>query len=176
MEPAAALDAAAAPRDDEGMARAAAVTAWPAGLVYRPAIMSLDEERALIDATERDAFLELRRRAGDLAGVAPERLAEMLVTEYRPGAGIGWHRDAPVFGEVVGISLGGACRFRFRRDTEADRQTFELALEPRSAYVLAGAARWQWQHSIPPVRELRYSVTFRAVGEPGRRRATAGVG
>jgi DNA oxidative demethylase len=105
----------------------------------------------------------LRARAAALAGVDADALAEVLVTHYPPGAGIGWHRDAPAFGVVVGISLLGACRFRFQQGHGAARRTRAIALEPRSAYVLDGAARWQWQHAIPPGRRERYSVTFRTL-------------
>jgi alkylated DNA repair dioxygenase AlkB len=112
------------------------------------------------------AFLEpLRERAAALVGVASTALAESLVTEYPAGAGIGWHRDARHFGVVVGVSLLGACRMRFERGTGASRETRALALAPRSAYVLDGAVRWQWRHSIPPTREPRYSVTFRTLRE-----------
>jgi alkylated DNA repair protein (DNA oxidative demethylase) len=112
------------------------------------------------------AFLEpLRERAAALAGVEPGTLAEALLTEYPAGAGIGWHRDAPQFGLVVGVSLLGACRMRFQRGTGAARQTHALELAPRSAYVLDGAVRWQWQHSIPPTKRPRYSVTFRTLRE-----------
>ena len=111
-------------------------------------------------------FLEpLRDRAAALAEVAPGDLAETLVTEYPARAGIGWHRDAPQFGPVIGISLLGACRMRFRRGAGLDRQTRVVDLAPRSAYVLDGAVRWQWQHSIPPSRAPRYSVTFRTLRE-----------
>jgi alkylated DNA repair dioxygenase AlkB len=110
------------------------------------------------------AFLgPLRERAARLAGVAPEAMAEVLVTHYPPGAGIGWHRDAPAFGVVAGVSLLGACRFRFQRGRGADRRTRTVELAPRSGYVLDGAARWQWQHAIPPGRAERYSVTFRTL-------------
>ena len=110
------------------------------------------------------AVLEpLRRRAAALASVAAEELAEVLVTEYPPGAGIGWHRDAPPFGVVVGVSLHGACRLRFQRGAGQARETRALVLEPRSAYVLDGEARWRWQHSIPPTKVMRYSLTFRTL-------------
>jgi alkylated DNA repair dioxygenase AlkB len=108
-------------------------------------------------------LLPLRQRAAELAGVEAEQFAEVLVTEYPPGAGIGWHRDAPMFGVVAGISLLGACRFRFQRGKAERRQTYAFTLEPRSAYVLTGAARSEWQHSIPPTKTLRYSVTFRTL-------------
>jgi alkylated DNA repair dioxygenase AlkB len=108
-------------------------------------------------------LLPLRERCAGLACSAPEELVEALVQRYPPGAGIGWHRDAPAFGLVAGVSLGSSCRLRFRRDAGGERQAFELELAPRSAYVLAGAARWAWQHSIPPTAALRYSVTFRTL-------------
>ena len=109
-------------------------------------------------------FLDaLRDRAAALAAVAPEVLSEALLTEYPPGAPIGWHRDAPGFGIVVGVSLLSACRFRFRRGPERGSDRVAITLEPRSAYVLAGAARTEWQHSIPEVDTLRYSITFRTL-------------
>jgi alkylated DNA repair dioxygenase AlkB len=107
----------------------------------------------------------LRGRAAELASVAPDELVEALVQRYPPGATIGWHRDAPMFGKVVGVSLASACRMRLRRPKDP-RDVYVVELEPRSAYLLAGAARWSWQHSIPPTKELRYSVTFRTLREP----------
>src|SRR3982751_1233215 len=103
-------------------------------------------------------LLPLRIRCAELIGVPPGDLPEALVTEYRPGAGIGWHRDAPMFGTVVGVSLGGSCRMRFQRGKGADRETSEVILQPRSVYVLSGPARTEWQHSIPATKELRYSI------------------
>ena len=114
-----------------------------------------------------DFLLALRTRAARLVAVEADALAEVLVTHYPPGAGIGWHRDAPAFGVVVGVSLLGACRFRFQQGRDSARSTRALVLAPRSAYVLAGAARWQWQHAIPPGREERYSVTFRTLRATG---------
>ena len=110
-----------------------------------------------------DILLGLRDRAAQLAGVAPTTLAEALVTCYPPGAGIGWHRDAMAFGPVVvGVSLGAPAVMRFqRRAAGGERRVFEQVLQPRSAYVLSGAARATWQHSVPPVAEERWSVTFR---------------
>jgi DNA oxidative demethylase len=105
----------------------------------------------------------VRARAAQLASVAPDDLVEILVQRYPPGAQIGWHRDAPAFGIVVGISLGSASRMRFRRDKGGVRRTFELELEPRSGYVLAGEARTAWLHHIPPTKVLRYSITFRTL-------------
>ena len=105
----------------------------------------------------------VRARAAELAGVEPEELVEILVQRYPPGSTIGWHRDAPAFGTVVGVSLGGACRLRFQRGTGEARRVYEVVLEPRSGYLLAGEARTSWQHSIPPAKELRYSITFRTL-------------
>jgi alkylated DNA repair dioxygenase AlkB len=117
-----------------------------------------------------DFLLPLRARCGELTGLDADDLAEVLINEYQPGAGIGWHRDAPMFGTVVGVSLGAACRFRFQRGKGAEREARGLVLEPRSAYVIDGEARWHWQHSIPPASVLRYSVTFRTL-EAARPRA-----
>ena len=112
----------------------------------------------------------LRDRAGALVDVDPELFAETLVTRYPPGAGIGWHRDAPLFGpKVVGVSLASACSMRFQRRSATVRTTHAIDLAPRSAYALTGAARWSWQHSIAATPGLRYSVTFRTLArsEPG---------
>jgi len=108
-----------------------------------------------------ELLLAVRDRAAALGGVAAEDLVEVLVTHYPVGAGIGWHRDAPMFGVVVGVSLASACRFRFQRGKGADRLTAVATLQPRSAYALDGAARWQWQHSIVETKTLRYSITLR---------------
>jgi alkylated DNA repair dioxygenase AlkB len=110
---------------------------------------------------------ELRERLAPLAGREAERFVEVLATEYRPGTSIGWHRDAPAFGSVVmGVSLGSACRMRFRRSIADGWERWERTLEPRSAYVIGGAARASWQHSIPPTPDLRYSITYRTVRAP----------
>jgi alkylated DNA repair protein (DNA oxidative demethylase) len=105
----------------------------------------------------------VRERAAALAGHEPHELVEVLVQRYPAGSTIGWHRDAPAFGTVVGVSLGGACRLRFQRGKGDARRVWEVALEPRSGYVLAGDARRSWQHSIPSTDELRYSITFRTL-------------
>jgi alkylated DNA repair dioxygenase AlkB len=112
-----------------------------------------------------EAFVPLRARAAALVAVPAEALAEVLVTEYPPGAAIGWHQDAPQFGPVVGVSLLGACRMRFRRDAGEVRESRAVELAPRSAYVIAGEARWAWQHAIPAIRGTRYSITFRTLRE-----------
>jgi alkylated DNA repair dioxygenase AlkB len=107
---------------------------------------------------------DVRRRGANFAGLAAEQLAQALVTRYPPGATIGWHRDAPIFGAtVVGVSLLSACVMRFQRGARERRRVFEQPLPPRSVYVLAGPARSSWQHSIPAVADLRYSITFRTL-------------
>jgi alkylated DNA repair dioxygenase AlkB len=108
-----------------------------------------------------DFLLALREKAGAFAGSQPENLQHVLVTEYDAGAGIGWHRDKAVFGVVVGISLLSHCVFRLRRKVDQRWERVSLIAEPRSAYVLSGVVRDEWEHSIPPVSALRYSVTFR---------------
>jgi DNA oxidative demethylase len=110
-----------------------------------------------------DWLLPARERAAELAGAEPEELVEILVQRYPAGATIGWHRDAPAFGTVVGVSLAGRCRLRFQRGTGDGRRVWEVTLEPRSGYVLDGPARRSWQHSIPATKELRYSITFRTL-------------
>ena len=115
-----------------------------------------------------DWLLPVREAAAELAEVAPDGLVEALVQRYPEGSSIGWHRDAPMFGTVVGVSLLSPSRMRFRRDAGGERRTFELELEPRSGYVLAGPARTAWQHHIPPTKALRYSITFRTLRHPHR--------
>lgn len=105
----------------------------------------------------------LRDRVAKFADLQPDELAEALLTEYSPGATIGWHRDAPSFGVVLAVSLAGACRLRLQKGKGEEREKAELVVEPRSLYMLAGAVRNQWQHSIPPTKELRYSITFRTL-------------
>lgn len=118
----------------------------------------------------------LRARAADWAGVASQDFVQALIAEYTPGTPLGWHRDVPDFELIVGISLAGAARIRFRPypwKPERRKEVFALELEPRSAYILRDEARWGWQHSVPPTKELRYSVTFRTARTTGtgRRRA-----
>ncbi len=122
------------------------------------------EERRLRHADEIPPFLLLlRERAAAFAQLAPEDLPHALVTEYSPGTTIGWHRDKAVFSEVIGISLLSPCIFRFRRKTGSTWERYSLTVEPRSAYLLTGASRSEWEHSIPGVEALRYSITFRSL-------------
>ena len=105
---------------------------------------------------------EIRVRAAEVAGVEGKDLVEALVTEYSAGTPIGWHRDAPQFGVIVGISLASACRMRLKPYRKPGK-VLSLMLEPRSIYVMRGPARWRFQHSIPAVEALRYSITFRTL-------------
>ena len=108
----------------------------------------------------------VRERAAAFAGLAPDRLQHVLITEYRPGAAIGWHRDRPNFGDVVGVSLVSPCTFRMRRKREAGWERAAMQLDRRSVYLMRGASRDDWEHSIPAVEELRYSITFRSLRVP----------
>lgn len=110
-----------------------------------------------------DFLRPLRARAAAFAGLEPDLLVHALVIEYAPGAGIGWHRDRPVFGEVVGLSLLAPARLRFRRRGDSGWERWTLMAEPCSAYHLSGPARGEWEHSIPPMDRLRYSITFRTL-------------
>jgi alkylated DNA repair dioxygenase AlkB len=174
----------------------------PEGLVYRPDLLSRDEERDLLPHVEALDFrpvvmrgrtarrtvrmfgldydyehgelvpadplpegLEwLRERCARVIERDPADLVQILVSRYPEGAGIGWHRDAPMFGSrIAGVSLLSPTRMRFQRTVQGERSVAALELAPRSAYVLSGRARWSWQHSIPATRALRYSITFRTL-------------
>lgn len=124
---------------------------------------SFENSRMTRGAPLPDFLLPLRERAAAFAEVAASALSEALLMEYSPGAAIGWHRDAHPFSIIVGVSLLSASRFRFRRGQVRAWETTEVPLAPRSAYVLTGAARHEWEHSIPAVKELRYSITFRTL-------------
>ena len=105
----------------------------------------------------------VRARAAAFAGLAPGALEHALLIKYEEGAGLGWHRDRPVFGDVIGISLLSPAPLRFRRKLGAKWQRFTLLAEPRSIYLLRGPARSEWEHSLTPVGTLRYSITFRTL-------------
>ena len=120
------------------------------------------DERELKKADDIPPFLDpLRRKAAAFANLPAGAFQHALVTEYRPGAAIGWHKDKAVFAEVVGVSLLASCRFRFRRAVNGDWQRAAIDLAPRSIYLLSGPSRTEWEHSIPAVEALRYSITFR---------------
>jgi alkylated DNA repair dioxygenase AlkB len=128
-------------------------------------IVSFGSEEAL-----PEFLLALQAKVAAWLGFAAAALAHVLVAEYRPGTALGWHRDVPDFALVCGISLGGACRMRFRpalHSSSAPRrnpkEVLSLELAPRSAYALRDDARWRWQHSIPATKVLRYSITFRSL-------------
>lgn len=127
--------------------------------------------RALRDADPMpDFLLPLRRRVADQFMVNEEAFEQALITEYRPGTPLGWHRDALNYDVVAGVSLGGRCRLRFRPYPPRggrDPSTFALELAPRSVYVMRDDVRWKWQHSIAPTREQRWSITFRTLKRPG---------
>src|SRR5262245_48759943 len=118
-------------------------------------------------------LLPLRIRVAEWSGHTPEDYAEALVTEYPAGAPIGWHRDAPMFGDIAGVSLVGGAAMRFRpyvsageataRERASRRFTHQIVLEPRAAYLIRGVARNDFEHHIPGVEALRYSITFRTL-------------
>lgn len=114
-------------------------------------------------------LLPLRVRAGKVFNIDPNSLVQTSIIEYSTGSPIGWHRDIPQFGIVVGISLGAACRMKFRkysrvRSKKVDRnEVLSIELQPRSIYLMSGAAREIWQHSIPPVKQLRYAIMMRTL-------------
>jgi alkylated DNA repair dioxygenase AlkB len=178
--------------------------ALPEGFAYRPDVVSIAEERRLVErighlplkafefhgytarrrtisfgwhydfagralepAEEIPSWLlPLREIAGGMAGLLPHQLPHVLILEYSPGATIGWHRDKAVFGDVIGVSLLQPCRFRLRRKAGDRWERAALTLEPRSAYLLRGPSRMEWEHSIPAVDALRYSITFRSLVPP----------
>jgi alkylated DNA repair dioxygenase AlkB len=116
----------------------------------------------LVDAPPiPDWLLSLRERAAALADLPAEAFAHVLINEYREGAPIGWHRDRPVFDRVVGVSLLAPTIMRFRKREGARWARTAVALAPRSAYLLDGPARREWEHSLPPAKAHRYSITFR---------------
>ena len=173
----------------------------PEGLRYQPALISRNDESALVERVRElpfrefefhgylgkrrvvsfgwkydfgsqrlqkaeeipDYLLSLRALAALFANLEPKAFEQVLVTEYANGAGIGWHRDKAVFGQVVGISLLAPCTLRFRRKVDENWQRANLSAEPRSAYHLSGPARSEWEHSISRVDTLRYSITFRSM-------------
>ncbi|WP_308514936.1 alpha-ketoglutarate-dependent dioxygenase AlkB [Sphingomonas flavescens] len=120
-----------------------------------------------------DWLQPLRDCAADIAECAPEDFVHALVARYDPGAGIGWHRDRDVFDKVVGFSFASDAVLRFRQRAAASFRRVRLEVEPSSAYLLSGEARYDWEHSIAPGEQLRFSVTFRTLSAKGRRVAAA---
>jgi len=128
--------------------------------------------RRLEQSVSLPPFLEtLKSRVALLCGLPDEAFQQVLVSEYRPGTPIGWHKDREHYDRVVGLSLLSEATFRFRREVDGRWLRRSQLLEPRSVYQLTGAARHLWQHSIPPVPALRYSVTFRTMSENQQTRA-----
>jgi DNA oxidative demethylase len=116
-----------------------------------------------------DWLQPVREKASAFAGLARGDFVQVLLARYDPGAGIGWHRDRDVFEKVVGLSLGAPATLRFRRRAGSGFRRAGLELAPRSAYLLSGEARHDWEHSIAPGHELRFSITFRTLSPKGRR-------
>lgn len=110
-----------------------------------------------------------RDQAAAFAKLSPDEFVHALLARYDPGAGIGWHRDRDVFENVVGISLGSPATLRFRQRVGSRFTRANLEVLPRSAYLLSGPSRWEWEHRITPGDKLRFSVTFRTFSDKGRR-------
>jgi alkylated DNA repair dioxygenase AlkB len=129
-----------------------------------------DYSRSSVEqASEMPGFLDdLLVRVGKFSGYEVDAFRQVGVNEYRPGAGIGWHKDKPQFGIVVGVSLLAPATMRFRRAHGTSRKRITYTVKPRSIYILSGEARTVWEHSIPPLTELRYSITFRTLSQTFR--------
>ncbi|MBB4860074.1 alkylated DNA repair dioxygenase AlkB [Novosphingobium chloroacetimidivorans] len=108
-------------------------------------------------------LLSIRARAAAFAGLDASTLVQALLIRYDPGAGIGWHKDRPVFEHVVGVSLGAEASMRLRRRKAGGFQRVSLPLPARSVYHLSGEVRHGWEHSIVPMEHRRWSVTFRSL-------------
>jgi DNA oxidative demethylase len=121
-----------------------------------------------------DWLQPVRHKAARLARVSPKDFDHALLARYDPGAGIGWHRDRDVFEKVLGISLNTPATLHFRQRSGSTFRRASLEVAPRSAYLLSGESRWDWEHRIVPGDELRFSITFRTLSEKGRRIATKG--
>jgi alkylated DNA repair dioxygenase AlkB len=124
----------------------------------------------ITDKTLPDFLTSIRDRAAAVAGLQAQQITQALVTEYSVGTPIGWHRDSPQFETIIGISLASACRLRLK-PYKGEGKIASALLQPRSIYVMRGAARWNFQHSIPAVKELRYSITLRTLVEKQKSRA-----
>lgn len=124
------------------------------------------DQREVQSTAEIPSFLDdLRARAAEFAARTAEEVKQVGINEYRAGAGIGWHRDKPDFGDVIGVSLLKPAKMRLRRQRDEKWERRALELQPRSIYLLSGEARREWEHSIPPVEELRYSIMFRTLAD-----------
>lgn len=122
--------------------------------------------RTLREAEAMPDFLApLKEAASAFTGIPASAFGQALVTEYAPGAGIGWHRDKPMFQDVVGLSFLAPCTLRLRRAAGNGWERRSAGIAPRSAYLLSGPVRDDWYHSIAPMDVLRYSVTLRTFRE-----------
>lgn len=125
------------------------------------------DRRIFVETKPPPDFLKtLRDRVGKWCGIDGSAFHHVLVSEYAPGTPLGWHRDAPCFETIAGVSLAGIARMRWRPYAPATsnaRAACTVDLAPRSAYIMRGAARWNWQHAISPTKALRYSITFRTL-------------
>jgi len=129
------------------------------------------DSRAIVEAAPFPSFLgSLRGKVAAVFDRPADAFRQVLINQYRPGAGIGWHRDKAQFDEVVGVSLLAPCNLRFRRKAGGTWDRASLKVEPRSAYLLSGPARTVWEHSIPALDQLRYSITLRTLAASDRGR------
>jgi alkylated DNA repair dioxygenase AlkB len=125
--------------------------------------------RSVETASDMPPFLaDLLHRVAKFAGDEIKSFRQVGVNEYRPGAGIGWHKDKSQFGIIIGVSLLAPAIMRFRRAHGANWIRISHTLNPRSIYILSGEARTEWEHSIPPVSDLRYSITYRTLSDAFR--------
>jgi alkylated DNA repair dioxygenase AlkB len=133
---------------------------------------------AITDEVIPEFLRSIRDRAAAVAGMSADEIVQAMVTEYSVGTPIGWHRDSPQFGTIIGISLRSSSRLRLKpcqrlrlKPDQKEGKIVSVLLEPRSIYVMRGVARWNFQHSIPAVKELRYSITLRSLSEKQKSRA-----
>lgn len=123
-----------------------------------------EKERFVPGSPLPDFLIPTVRKIAKWLDIPRARIVEALINEYTPGTPIGWHTDREKFEHIVGVSLAGWCTMKFRPyATQAKKNTIELELEPRSAYIMQRDVRWKWQHSVAPTKTLRYSITFRTL-------------
>lgn len=146
---------------------------WTGKRLTRSFGWSYDFTNGAFDAVDPipDWLLPLRQAAARFARVSEADLVQALVTRYDPGAGIGWHKDRPVFEHVIGISLGAPATLRLRRRNGAAFERASVPLVPRGVYHLSDDARYVWEHSIAAMERTRWSVTFRSLSPKGMRGA-----
>lgn len=131
---------------------------------------SFEDRKLSKGKTIPTAFEALMDKVASYLSLTKEDIAELLVTEYTTGSVINWHRDAPPFGLIAGISLLSDCSFRLRpheKEKQTRKAILSIPVQRRSLYIMQGASRTDWQHSIAPVKELRYSITLRTLNKPG---------